>query len=130
MFNTLYYNVVKRARPGKSSGDGMVYYPHPHRPGTCSLDDIADSISNASTLSRADVHGVLVALSDEVASRVSQGYVVELGHLGRFKLNLKTELEDAPEKVAARSITGTRLNFLPSKYLKQRLAQIRFLKKR
>ena len=79
---TLHYKILKRAKPGKKSSEGMVYYPYPQRQGRFNLDEIAEQISKQSTMSEADVHGVLIALVNEITEKVSEGSIVELGRLG------------------------------------------------
>lgn len=125
---SLYYKILKRAKPGKKSSEGLVYYPYPQRPGTYGLDEIAKQISKQSTLSEIDVHGVLFALVNEITEKVSQGNIVQLDRLGTFKLTLKSNYQESPEDVKPACITGSRLVFLPSTYIKRKLQALGFKK--
>lgn len=125
---SLRYKILKRAKPGKRSSEGMVYYPYPQRPGSYDLDEIARLISHRSTMSEADVVGVLYALVEAVTDKVSEGSIVELGRLGTFKLTLKSNYQDSPEDVNANCITGNRLVFNPSMHIKRKLKNLSYKK--
>lgn len=124
----LYYKILKRGKPGLKQSEGLVYYPHPQRPGTYDMDDIAKAISTKSTMSEADVYGVLRALVDEVAEKASEGSIVSLDKLGTFKLTFKSQYQESSDTVTASCITGTRLIFHPSIYIKKKLKNITYKK--
>lgn len=126
----LFFRVLKRAKPGKKSSDGMVYYPYPNNRKKYTLEDLVQSISSKSTLSSPDIHATVIALIDEIIDHTGSGDIVDIEDLGTFKLNLKSELQDSEEDVSAKCIKGNHLVFIPSTFIKKRLKYIKYRKAR
>lgn len=85
------------------------------------LDDVAEHIAGYTSLSRSDVHSVLIALSDTIPDYLLDNNAVELGDLGIFSLHFNSQSEEAEEKVTWRSIQELKIRFRPGKRIKDRL---------
>lgn len=65
-------------------------YPRVITTGTKRIDDICEYINQCSTLSPADIKGVLEALTGYIGRELSYGYSVELEGLGHFTASLRS----------------------------------------
>jgi predicted histone-like DNA-binding protein len=104
------------------------YYAQAKSKGSLQIRDIAQTLSERSTLSRADVVAVLEGLIELIPEKLMEGYLIKLGDLGSFRLGFKSNGEEAPEKVGAKSISKPKINFLPSTLIKGELKKARFEK--
>ncbi len=91
-----------------------------------SLDELAESIANSTTISYADVIATLKALEIEISKAILNGSAVKLGYLGSFipQLNAKSQLDI--DTCDASSITRYSCRFYPSAKFKQNLKQAKF----
>jgi predicted histone-like DNA-binding protein len=90
------------------------------------LDCIAESISNSTTISYADVIATLKALEIEISKAILNGSAVKLNYLGSFipQLNAKSQLDI--DTCDASSITRYSCRFFPSTKFKHNLKQAKF----
>jgi predicted histone-like DNA-binding protein len=90
------------------------------------LDAIAESISNSTTISYADVIATLKALEIEISKAILNGSAVKLNYLGSFipQLNAKSQLDI--DTCDASSITRYSCRFFPSTKFKHNLKQAKF----
>ena len=90
------------------------------------LDSIAESISNSTTISYADVIATLKALEIEISKAILNGSAVKLNYLGSFipQLNAKSQLDI--DTCDASSITRYSCRFFPSTKFKHNLKQAKF----
>lgn len=90
------------------------------------LDSIAESISNSTTISYADVIATLKALEIEISKAILNGSAVKLNYLGSFipQLNAKSQLDI--DTCDASSITRYSCRFYPSTKFKHNLKQAKF----
>ena len=93
------------------------------------LDSIAESISNSTTISYADVLATLKALEIEISKAILNGSAVKLNYLGSFipTLNAKSQLDI--DTCDASSITRYSCRFFPSTKFKHNLKQAKFSEK-
>ena len=93
------------------------------------LDSIAESISNSTTISYADVIATLKALEIEISKAILNGSAVKLNYLGSFipQLNAKSQLDI--DTCDASSITRYSCRFYPSTKFKHNLKQAKFSEK-
>ena len=88
--------------------------------GTVNLNDIANQISNECSLSQVDVKMVLLALSEKLQFHLSEGKIVDIEGIGKFKIGFKSKSEDKKENLSPkRSILKYHLNFQPSVQIKR-----------
>lgn len=84
----LKYRITKRRNNIKNT-DEPQYIMQAVSKGVIDLEKICRDISNSCTIKESDVVGVVSALGHNLRDHLEQGYTVDLGDLGRFKLGLK-----------------------------------------
>ena len=92
--------------------------------GTVDLETIAYEISNECTLSPIDVHAVLMALGTKIQMHLGDGKIVDLDHLGKYKIGSKCKSEPAANLLSEKSIEKFYLNFQPSIKIKHWLKKL------
>lgn len=90
------------------------------------LDDIAATISNSTTISYADVLATLKALEIEISKAVLNGSAVKLGYLGSFVPTIRAKSQLDAEKVDATTITRFTCRFMPSVSFKHTLSKVKY----
>ena len=77
--------------------------------------EVADRLSQISTVSRADVYAVLMDLAGVLADYMAQGRSVKIDGLGTFYYTCTSNGNGAEtaDKVNASQITGVRVRFIP-----------------
>lgn len=113
------YRLIKQATPGEKGGGKYQYYARACERRKVTLDEIADKLSERSTLSRSDIIGTLVGLVDLIPDLLLDNQSVELGRLGIFSLNLKSHASDEPRTDGFRLIKSAEVSFRASTHLKQ-----------
>ncbi len=93
--------------------------------GTLRTDAIAEMIHGASTLSTADVKGVLTALTCLMADQLSDGYRIHLEGLGYFQLTLSCPPVYSPKEIRAESIQVKSVVFKPEAGMKKKFKALR-----
>tara|TARA_R110001606_G_C14988080_1_gene605390 strand:+ start:56 stop:457 length:402 start_codon:yes stop_codon:yes gene_type:complete len=88
--------------------------------GTVDLEYIAKLISNESSLHEVDVRAVLIALGMKLEYFLTDGKIVDLGEMGRFKMGFSgvasnTEKDLTPK----RNIKKYHVNYQPSRKMKR-----------
>ena len=110
--------VVKRKNPKTKE---YAFYPATDSTTPVTLDSVADSITRASTIARPDVVATLSALEEQMILSLLDGKSVRLGTLGSFHLSARTQGEDTADKVTATDILQVRVQFTPSRAMKDAL---------
>lgn len=90
------------------------------------LDDIAATISNSTTISYADVLATLKALEIEISKAVLNGSAVKLGYLGSFVPTIRAKSQLDADKVDATTITRFTCRFMPSVTFKHTLSKVKY----
>lgn len=124
---TVKFNVVERGKPGDPAAPKK-YYPSIHSSGRVTLRQLANAISQMSTVSSADTLAVLEALLTVIPQELSRGNIVELGDFGNFWLRSETEGAESPESVRGNQIIGILPRFNAGKEFKKVLDTIDFVK--
>lgn len=105
----------------------ITYYPKVDSSVKNDLQQLAYEISCRTTFKRGDVVGVLTALTDLVAERLSGGNVVHLDGLGTLKVRLTTDERitklhhRSPEHVMVKGV-----QFIPETQLVDQFKRVRF----
>ena len=116
-------------RPGGMAGDNEPkYYPALTNRKTVDLRKLSQDMSDKSTLHTADIYGVIQMLTEIIPKYLQRGHNIKLGDLGTFSLSVRGEGESEPEKVNSSNIKEVRMNFRPSRYLKDTLKRTEFKK--
>lgn len=99
------------------------YYPQIAATTPLTITEIAERIEQRSTVSSADVKGVLDALQLAVKDALMAGKSVRLGDLGSFRPGLRVaETVGDKSAVNASTIAGVRVLFTPSSALRGMLS--------
>ena len=92
-----------------------VYYPRAVTVGSAvSTDQIAEALSNRSTVTKTDVKAVLAEMADVMSQYMAQGKSVKLDGLGSFRLGLNTKGVSNEEDFNFQSqLQHVKVNFTP-----------------
>ena len=106
------YSVVAMKKPGQSD-EPAKYYAKAQAAGVVEIDELAEEISYATSLTDGDVVNAIRALVKQVAKHIGKGEIVRLGNLGSFQAQLSSEGAEAEEKFTPASIRKVHLQFRP-----------------
>jgi predicted histone-like DNA-binding protein len=102
--------------------DKKQYFPQVAPAPPIGLNDVAEQIEKQSTVSLADIKGVLDALQEVVLEAMADGYSVRLGDLGSFRPTISAaKSREKQEDVSADDIKAVRVRFTPAPALTKRL---------
>lgn len=102
------------------------YYAVAKANGVSSLEKMCDLISARSTVSSADVKGVLDSLNWAMDLELKSGQIVQLGELGNFRLSLSSEGTESQKELTADKIKGARIIFTPGSALQTTRRNVTF----
>lgn len=122
------FTIIKKLIPGKD-GVREKYCAAVVKRKIVSLEEIAVSLSEASTLNAIDCYAVMMGMSMEIARHLSEGNVVNIENLGSFRLSAKSQAVDNISEVTDKTISNPSVNFRPAVVLKNKLRKIKFEKK-
>lgn len=90
--------------------------------GTIDLEKLSTDISNECSLHQVDVQAVLIALGIKLNFYLQDGYTVDLGDVGRFKMGVQSIAAKTPEALSPKkNIKKFTINYQPSRKLKRML---------
>jgi len=124
---TVKFNVVERGNPSNPAAPKK-FYPSIESSGRKTLRQMAERISQISTVSSADTMAVLEALLTTIPQELASGNIVELGDFGNFWLRGDSEGSETAADVRASSIKGVLPRFNAGKEFKKVLDVIEFEK--
>ena len=129
------YAVMKTKNPGKNAVAGTTYF-HGRAVKTSDYDfeDLAGDVQMSTTMTEADVLGVLRAMKGYIVKALLAGRVVVLNDIGRFQISLKGKCYSQDAMAASdfspsSMITGHRIVFRPEAKLKNAIAGALTLKR-
>jgi predicted histone-like DNA-binding protein len=121
------YSVVERGNPSNLQAPKK-FYPSISSSGRKSLRQLANRISQISTVSTADTMAVLESLLTVIPEELAAGNIVELGDFGNFWLRSSAEGATTAEECRATQITSIMPRFNPGREFKKVLDAIEFEK--
>jgi predicted histone-like DNA-binding protein len=86
--------------------------------GRYSLYKLATRISRESTISQADVYAVLTSFLGVVPLVLDDGYIVDLGEFGSFRVTISSEGAETEAEYTVANINKRKILFTPGKLLK------------
>lgn len=113
------YKVVKKSNP--RNHEEKKYYPIPVYSDELNIDELAERISEASTINVADVSAVLKAFANEMPLFLQKGFIIDLEGLGRFRMSFSATGNENKENVSPSNVTKTRIIFTPSTKIKEKI---------
>jgi len=125
---TLKYRLIKQATPGIKGGGDYKYYVRACERRKITLGQLADTLVKRSSLSRSDIIGALTGMIDLIPELLLDNNTVELGELGTFSLNLKSNASVEPRTDGFRLIKSAAISFRPSPRLKKAVKNPEFVK--
>jgi predicted histone-like DNA-binding protein len=120
------FAVQEKANP--QNREEKKYYVQPRRVGTIKRNQLEKEIIDLTSLSKADVRGVLVTLSDLISKYITLGYSVTLDEVGTLSLRVSSEGSDTPEEVSVANIKKTSVGFRAATTLREGIEKIQFEK--
>lgn len=94
------------------------YYAKMQASGVVTMDEMAEDISYATTLTDGDVLNAIRALIKQVNKHLAAGKIVRLENFGSFQLQLHSEGADTEKEFTTANITGASIQFRPGKPVK------------
>ena len=90
--------------------------------GTIDLEQLSADISNECSLHQVDVQAVLIALGIKMEFYLQDGYALDMGAVGKFKMGFQSVAASSPEVLSPKkNIKKFIINYQPSRKLKRLL---------
>lgn len=86
-----YYDLYQTPNPSSEEGEKKTLHARILPKGTITADQFRELVHKATGFSPAILDGTLQAITDELHSWLSDGWIVEVGELGYFSLSLKCD---------------------------------------
>lgn len=94
------------------------YYAKAQANGEITMDEIAEDISYATSLTDGDVLNALRALILQINKNLAAGKIVRLETFGSFQIQLQSEGAETEKKFTSSNITGASIQFRPGRPIK------------
>ena len=123
------YAIQQINRKGVTTGSMETkYYAQAKYDGVTSQADIAQMVSQISAISVGDVLSVMNTVSMLLSMELSNGRIVDLGDLGRFRATLRSKSCDKPEEFKREMIHGNRVIFVPGAQIRHKMTNASYRK--
>lgn len=122
------FKAIEKAQPGVAGGGEKKFYASANVTGEKTLAGLTREIEKMSTVSGADIRGVLYALVDVMVNSLGDGQVVRLGELGSLRVSISSEGMATADEVNASAIKGAKVIFTPGKDIKKMLNNLEYQK--
>lgn len=87
--------------------------------GVATLEEIETMVAKISAASEGDVRSIIRTMSELISQNLSQGRIVELGDLGRFRVSVKCKSADSTENFSSDNIKGLKVLYYPGKLIRK-----------
>lgn len=125
---TVNYSVVGRINPSDRESGEKKYYATAQAKGSTGINEIAERISHATTVTRADCLAVLAALEEQISDSLQSGEIVKLGDIGTFRISISSDGADTEEMFNVCLIKQAKIVYTPSANLKTKISNLNFTK--
>lgn len=105
------------SKPGDESAPKL-FYAKAQAAGEVTMDEMAEDISYATSLTDGDVLNAIRALIKQTNRHLAAGKIVRLENFGSFQLQLCSTGADTEKKFTSSNITGASIQFRPGKPIK------------
>ena len=123
------YAIQQINRKGVTTGSMETkYYAQAKYDGVTSQADIAQMVSQISAISVGDVLSVMNTISMLLSIELTNGRIVDLGDLGRFRATLRSKSCDKPEEFKREMIHGNRVIFVPGAQIRHKMTNASYRK--
>lgn len=116
---------IARKNPTKPT-DPPLYYVQNISTGLIDLNELADLISDGSTVRRNDIYAVLIGLTDVTIKELKKGHSVRFGELGIFHTSIKSNATDSQDKVNPSLVSSCKIRFRAGVTVKNALKSAQF----
>ena len=111
------FKIIKRKNPQDRSQEK--YYPTPVYTDEIGVDELAEEISYATSMTPTDVKAVLEGLLNVMPKHLRRGVKIKLNRFGTFKVIFGGNGQENAEDVTAADIDGTRISFIGASEMKK-----------
>lgn len=115
------YCVVGMQNPLDRESGEIKYYPKAQASGSVGINELAEEISYATTLTDGDVLNVIRALVKRINMHIANGQIVKLENLGSFQAQLQSHGSSTEDTYSPSLIRKVTLQFRPGIGLKGQL---------
>lgn len=122
------YRLIKQATPGIKGGGQYKYYARACERKKVTIDQLANALAKRSSLSRSDIIATLTGMIDLMPELLLDNNTVELGELGTFSLNLKSNASEEPRIDGYRLIKSADISFRPGTKMKKAVSSPEYVK--
>lgn len=112
-----YSLALMSCKPGDDAAPKK-YYAKAQASGEVTMDEMAEEISYATSLTDGDVLNAIRALIKQVNKNLAAGKIVRLETFGTFQVQLQSEGAETVKGFTASNITGATIQFRPGKPIK------------
>lgn len=112
-----YSLALMSSKPGDENAKKL-YYAKAQASGEVTMDEMAEDISYATSLTDGDVLNAIRALIKQVNRHLAAGKIVRLENFGTFQLQLCSEGSETTKGFTSTNITGAHIQFRPGKPIK------------
>lgn len=127
MARTVKYSVIPRINPRDRETEPK-FYAQVKLSGDVSLREMCERIQQSCTVTKADVHAVLVAMEDVIVDALKGGEIIRLGDLGTLRVSLSSKGALTEKEYTSSLITKSRIIFRPGSILSEALTTISYTK--
>lgn len=127
MARTVKYSVIPRINPRDRETEPK-FYAQVKVSGDVSMREMCERIQQSCTVTKADVHAVLIAMEDVIVDALKGGEIIRLGDLGTLRVSLSSKGALTEKEYTSSLITKSRIIFRPGSILSEALANLSFTK--
>ena len=121
------YTVSERGNPLQPL-QPKKWYANSKSAGDTTLRALSKEIAARSTVSPADIHAVLISLTEVLSEHLSNGKIVRLGDFGAFQVSISSAGAETAAKFNTSLIKGGKVVFRPGVDLKEMLKNLKYEK--
>lgn len=122
------YNVIEKPEPGITGGGVKKWYASAKTDGEMTIDELSKEIEKFSSLTEADIRGVIIALENVIITQIVNGRIIRLDKLGSFYPSLSSNGVEREADFSPTLIKGAKLNYRPGTRITDALKTVKFTK--
>ncbi len=107
----------RKASIGKKKGQ-VLFFAHKQATRRMTLEQVEESISRSTTLTRGDVRAAIASLTDVVNEAILRGDSVDLGDLGILRVSVGVKQMDKEEDVNVSTLRKPQVRYTPKKAMR------------
>lgn len=123
------YKLIEKGQPGVAGGGTKKWYASIVTDGELDIDDIVKQIEKFSSLSEADIRGVVIAVENVIQEALADSKIVRLDKLGTFYPTLSSGAAATEKDFNQSLIKSAGVNYRPGKRILDTIKSKGFEKK-